>query len=129
MGVTDFPFSDPTRTFFPIRASMKWQGSIFYGQNGFSSVTYHGTGDQTLNFAYQQSTANYAVTVGSNGLVSRYHVSTFVASPSVRTTQTRTAISISNYNITNSTQRADSMTHVIIAGSQEGMSSYPYGTG
>ena len=129
MGVTDFPFSDPTRTFYPIRASMKWQGGTFYGQNGFSSLTYHGTGDQTLNFAYQQSTDNYAVTVGSNGLVSRYHVSTFVASPSVRSTQTRTAISISNYNITNSTQRANSMTHVIVAGNQEGMSNYPYGTG
>ena len=82
-----------------------------------------------MNFTYQQANSNYSVTVGSNGLVSRYHVSTFVASPSVRTTQTRTAISISNYNITNSTQRADSLTHVIVAGSREGTSSYPYGSG
>ena len=129
MGVTDFPFSDPTRTFFPIRASMKWQGSTFYGANGFSSITYHGTGDQTLNFSYQQANSNYAVTTGSNGLVSRYHVNTFVASPSVRTTKTRTAISISNYNITNSTQRADSLTYVLVAGRGEGLSAYPYGSG
>ena len=118
MGVYNFGFGQMFgyAQFYPIRASLQWQSSLMYGGNGFSSVTYHGTGDQTLNFVYTQRNDTYAVTTGTNGLVSRYHVSAFVASPSVRTTKTTTAVSISHYNITNSTQRADSMAYVIVAG-------------
>ena len=118
MGVYNFGFGQMFgyAQFYPIRASLQWQSSLMYGGNGFSSVTYHGTGDQTLNFVYTQRNDTYAVTTGTNGLISRYHVSAFVASPSVRSTKTTTAVSISHYNITNSTQRADSMAYVIVAG-------------
>ena len=126
MGVTNLGFSDIVvagstySQFFPIRASHQWQGSVNYGGNGFSSVTYHGAGDQTLNFLYTQANTNYAVTTGTNGLIARYHVSAFVASPSVRSTKTTSAVSINHYNTTNSTQRADSMAYVIVAGNAEG---------
>lgn len=126
MGVTNLGFSDIVvagstySQFFPIRASHKWQGAVNYEGNGFSSVTYHGSGDQTLNFLYTQANSNYAVTTGTNGLISRYHVSAFVASPSVRSTKTTSAVSINHYNITNSTQRRDSLAYVIVAGNAEG---------
>ena len=118
MGVYNFGFGQMFgyAQFYPIRASLQWQSSLMYGGNGFSSVTYHGTGDQTLNFVYTQRNDTYAVTTGTSGYISRYHVSAFVASPSVRNTKTTTAVSISHYNITNSTQRADSMAYVIVAG-------------
>ena len=73
-----------------------------------------------MNFLYTQANTNYAVTTGTNGLIARYHVSAFVASPSVRSTKTTSAVSINHYNTTNSTQRADSMAYVIVAGNAEG---------
>jgi len=105
--------------FFPIRASIEFEFSSVYGSNGFISMTNHGTGDKTLNFFYTQDNANYAVSTGSNGKIARYHVTEFVASPSVRSTKTTLAVSISMYNTTNSTQRADSRTYVVVAGANE----------
>lgn len=108
-----------TAGFYPIRASLYWNATTINGDNGISSITYHGTGDYTLNFSSTQRNANYAVTATGDGTVVGYHVSAMVGATVIRTTRTTTAISVQHFNISNSNQRGNGKMNAIIVGEEE----------
>ena len=102
-----------------IRAWVNFNGTTNIIRSSFnvSTITDNGISDYTLNFTNAMPDANFCGVVTASGVTSTYHCVPFLGAVGTNDTSSMvsaTAFRFSQYNVTNSNQRAEAVTINVI---------------